>query len=149
MMESSTASAGIPVRIALDSRHDGRITEQADYAGMLYDKSGTLYLRYEQPADDGGTIGTTLRWDGRELRLVRSGAVESVQTFVPGRATAGTYRSPLARLELQTETHYVRAEPGGQAGALPMTWTWAYRLTAGGEDAGQFRIRLTIRKERQ
>lgn len=165
MGASDQETAGIRVSVELDSRHDGQPVERAAYAGKLYDKAGVLYLRYEQPVE-GGRVGTTLRWDGRELKLVRSGAVESVLTFAPGKTMAGTYGNAHGQLPVETAARYVKMEPaytadrarGASAAGvrpepdtlpLPMTWSWAYRLEVGGEAAGEFEIRLTIRKEQQ
>ena len=132
---------GLPVRIELESRQDGGEPARSALEGRLYARDGALYLRY---AEEEGRVRSTLRWDGRTLRLVRAGDIDSAQTFEPGAATVGHYRTPLVRFDLRTRTHRVRVESEGPG--LPMVWSWAYRLEAGGADAGEFTINLTIRE---
>ena len=108
MDRTGSAPAGAPVTVEVESRQDGRLAERKTHAGKLYDKAGALYLRYEEPAEAGGRIGTTLRWDGRELRLARGGAVESVQTFAPGKRTPGAYRSALDRKSTRLNSSHIQ-----------------------------------------
>jgi len=142
MEQAAIPAAGIAVKIELESRQDGGEAARSVLDGRLYARDGALYLRY---AEEDGRIRSTLRWDGRTLRLVRTGDVESAQTFEPGSVTAGYFRTPLVRFDLRTRTHRVRVEP--QGAGLPMAWSWAYRLEAGGADAGEFVINLVIRED--
>lgn len=120
MRQTESLSAGIPVNIRLESRQGAGPPVRSALTGKLYVKTGALYLRYEEAADGGGRIASTLRWDGRTLRLIRGGAVESAQTFEPGRVTGGYYRTPLVRLELRTMTHGVDVEAGGRRLTSPV-----------------------------
>jgi Uncharacterized protein conserved in bacteria len=141
MERAAIPADGLPVKITLESRQDGAEAARTVLDGRLYAKAGALYLRY---AEEGGRIRSTLRWDGRTLRLVRTGDVESAQTFEPGADTGGYYRTPLVRFDLRTRTRRLRVEPAGRG--FPMVWSWAYRLEAGGADAGEFVINLVIRE---
>jgi uncharacterized beta-barrel protein YwiB (DUF1934 family) len=141
MEQAAIPAAGLPVKIALESRQDGGEAVRSELDGRLYAKDGALYLRY---AEEDGRIRSTLRWDGRTLRLVRTGDVESAQTFEPGAETGGYYRTPLVRFDLRTRTR--RLSVGADGPGLPMVWSWAYRLEAGGADAGEFVIKITIRE---
>lgn len=141
MVLAAIPAEGLPVKIALESRQDGGETARSVLDGRLYAKAGALYLRY---AEEDGRIRSTLRWNGRTLRLVRTGDVESAQTFEPGVETGGYYRTPLVRFDLRTRTRRLRVEADGRS--FPMVWSWAYRLEAGGADAGEFVINLTIRE---
>jgi uncharacterized beta-barrel protein YwiB (DUF1934 family) len=134
-------AGGLPVRIELVSRQDGGEAARSVLEGRLYARDGALFLRYEE---EEGRVRSTLRWDGRTLRLVRAGDVDSAQTFEPGAVTGGHFRTPQVRFDLRTRTHRVRIE--GDGPRLPMVWSWAYSLEAGGADAGEFVINLTIRE---
>lgn len=141
MERAGIPAAGLPVKITFESRQDGDEVVRSAMKGRLYAKAGALYLRYEE---EGGRIRSTLRWDGRTLRLVRTGDIESAQTFEPGAETAGYFRTPLGCLDLRTRTLRLHVGTGGSR--LPMAWSWAYRLEMGGADAGEFAINLTIRE---
>lgn len=141
MEQVAIPAAGLPVTIALESRQDGGGAVRSVLGGRLYARDGALYLRY---AEEGGRTRSTLRWDGRTLRLVRTGDVESAQTFEPGAVTGGYYRTPLVRFDLRTRTLRLQVDADGSG--LPMAWSWAYRLEAGGADAGEFVINLVIRE---
>jgi len=141
MEQPAIPPGGIDVRIELESRQDDGEAARSALAGRLYARDGALFLRY---AEEGGRTRALLRWDGRTLRLVRTGEVESAQTFDPGAVTGGHYRTPLGRFDLRTRTHRLKIRADGPG--LPMTWSWAYRLEAGGVDAGEFVINLVIRE---
>lgn len=140
MRQAAIPAGGLDVRIELESRQDGGEPARSVLGGRLYARDGALYLRY---AEEGGRIRSTLRWDGRALRLVRTGDVESAQTFEPDAETGGYFRTPLVRFGLRTRTHRLRVADGP---GFPMVWSWAYRLEAGGADAGEFVINLVIRE---
>lgn len=139
-----------PVRVlvTLESRQDGGKSERREYAGTLYRKPNAVYVRYEDRSEAEAHIGTTVRWDGRELRIVRRGAVDGEQSFAAGRVTAGRYRSRAADLELETKTTVVKADPGDWAnGPFPLRLRWVYKLKVNGQPAGRFEITLSLREE--
>ncbi len=153
-------SVSIPVAVELQTRHQGGEPEIRRYAGLLYPKPRGPYLVYEEAGDAGAGGGeqtrTTVRFADGELKLVRRGAVESEQTFAAGRVTLGSYRLPNGVFELETRTHALRVDTGasdeqGMAAEwqrpLDVTAAWQYDLKLGGEPAGNFEIRLTIREE--
>ncbi|OUM95664.1 MAG: hypothetical protein A9Z00_15410 [Thermobacillus sp. ZCTH02-B1] len=142
MEQMAIPAEGIGVRIELESRQDGGEAARSVLAGRLYARDGALFLRYEE---EGGRTRSLLRWDGRTLRLVRTGEIESAQTFDPGAVTGGYFRTPLGRFDLRMRTHRIQARADGPG--LPMAWSWAYRLEAGGADAGEFVINLVIRED--
>lgn len=145
--------ASIPVAVELETRHQGGKPDVRRYSGLLYGKPRGQYLVYEEEAESGQRIRTMIRWDGAELKLVRSGAIESEQTFAAGRDTAGTYRLPQGTFALEARTEELRVEAGAAGGSaawprpVKATVFWRYALKLGGEPAGNFEIRLTIWEE--
>ncbi|EXX85992.1 hypothetical protein BG53_06685 [Paenibacillus darwinianus] len=138
----------VPVRVTLESRQDGGKSERHEYRGTFYRKPNAFYLRYEDQADTAAYVGTTVRWDGRELRIVRRGAVEGEQSFAAGCVTTGRYRSQAADLELETKTTVMKADPGDWTGGdFPLRLRWAYKLKVNGQSAGRFEIKLSLREE--
>ncbi|CAM4468550.1 DUF1934 domain-containing protein [Paenibacillus tarimensis] len=142
-----TGSA-VPVRIVLESSQEGASPTITRHTGLLYNKPKSIFIRYDEQEQggEGATVGTTIRWDGQELKLIRRGAVESEQSFVAGRRTGGAYRSDLADFRIETETTYLTVAAPPEA-LLPITMEWRYELWLSGEHAGQFQIRLTLREE--
>lgn len=157
-MSVTNGSVSIPVAVELETRHQGGEPEIRRYAGLLYPKPRGSYLVYEEAADAGVQTRTTVRFGDGELKLVRRGAVESEQAFAAGRVTLGAYRLPSGIFELETRTHALRVDTGapdeqglGMAAEWPrpldVTAAWQYDLKLGGEPAGIFEIRLTIRED--
>ncbi|PZD96461.1 DUF1934 domain-containing protein [Paenibacillus sambharensis] len=139
----------VPVRIVLESSQEGAAPSMTRHTGLLYNKPKSIFIRYDEQEQQGGesaAVGTTIRWDGQELKLIRRGAVESEQSFVAGRRTGGIYRSALAEFRLETETTYLTVVTPQEA-LLPIAMEWHYQLWLSGEHAGQFQIRLTLQEE--
>jgi uncharacterized beta-barrel protein YwiB (DUF1934 family) len=134
----------VSVAIRLESRHDGEETV-TEYAGTLFRKPQAIYIRYEESGEDGAKSAVTVRYDGKELKIVRHGEVDGEQSFAPGKRLAGSYRSPFAKLRLTTETSQL-AQTGGENGNLPFTLDWHYDLWINEEWTSRAEVRLHIRE---
>jgi len=141
------------VRIRLESVQSigdsGDDTTVHEAKGDLYFKSGTCYLRYNDPGDESGQTMVTIRIDPGELKVIRRGTVESEQAFVPNREVIGHYRSPLAKFRMTSLTKTMEVWLSGPAdsdragGAV----SWIYDLYVGDELVGRFHNKLEFKED--
>ncbi|MOA06070.1 hypothetical protein D3C78_1256910 [compost metagenome] len=144
------------VRIALESVQDGD-TIVHSYEGEWFRKERSIYVRYSElavPGDpESGEVRTLVRYRPGELSIVRRGAIESEQLFMPGLRRDGYYRSPLTTFPLETEAtqlelHAAEEDAGdGLPSRLPFTLEWQYVLHVSDQMSGRFHIRLHIQGE--
>lgn len=137
------------VQVVLESKVDGQM-ERHRYKGEWFRKEKSVYVRY---LESDGTRAL-IRYAPGELSLKRSGGVESEQLFVPGQSRGGSYRTPQAAIQLETETSFLGAKrESGEAvelpDSLPFELEWRYVLKVGGQVAGKFHICLRIQEELQ
>jgi uncharacterized beta-barrel protein YwiB (DUF1934 family) len=145
-------------RITLESMQDGS-SHIHTYDGEWFRKELSVYVRYVEPAlkedPKTGEVRTLVRYRPEELSIVRRGAVESEQLFVPGVRRAGYYRSKAASFPLETDTLLLQLRKGrdesadGLPAALPFTVEWQYEMHVGDQMSGRFHIRLHIQEEQQ
>lgn len=115
-----------------------------EISGLLYPKGDHIYLRYAETEREMGETQTTIRLDGKEIRIVRNGDVRSEQRFSVGTPFRGYYTTPQGRLELEIVTKSLRTElPDGGLGELMAAWS--YELYVAGEPAGIYRLKLEAR----
>ncbi|MFD1957094.1 DUF1934 domain-containing protein [Paenibacillus thailandensis] len=139
------------VRLKLIGKADG-IANVQTYSGEWFRKEKSVYIRYEEPAQDaeaGANVRTLLRYRPGELSLVRRGGLESEQLFAPKARLRGYYRSPYASFELETATSRLAVRQAGEAGSEelpvpPFRLEWNYKLWVGGQVTGKFEIRLEV-----
>jgi len=141
------------VRIRLESvQSSGEAVSEStvhEAKGDLYYKSGTCYLRYNDPGDESGQTMVTIRISPGELKVIRRGTVESEQAFVPNREIIGHYRSPLAKFRMTSLTNVMEvwlsgaADSEHAAGAV----SWIYDLYVGDELVGRFHNKLEFKED--
>ncbi|WP_028609479.1 DUF1934 domain-containing protein [Paenibacillus harenae] len=146
------------VRVTLESMQDGS-PHIHTYEGEWFRKELSVFVRYVEPAAENGPetgeVRTLVRYRPDELSIVRRGAVDSEQLFVPGLRRAGYYRSKAASFPLETDTLLLQLrQPQGESAdelpaTLPFTVEWQYDMHVGDQMSGRFHIRLHIQEEQQ
>ncbi len=148
------------VRIELVTVQDGEQAVLA-YQGELFVKARSLFVRYTEQEED---VRCLVRISAGELSVVRRGAVDSEQLFVPGKTCRGNYKSPYIQFDLETHTTALfvsEGELGAHNGmeqyhsdyaitvpdTLPFTVYWEYALVTNGQLTGQFQNKLYIRED--
>jgi uncharacterized beta-barrel protein YwiB (DUF1934 family) len=130
------------VRIRIESRSGSETTVQKA-KGELYLKGEHIYIRYEEAPNELGRTVTLIKLETNQIRIIRQGDVQAEQTFVPGEKRIGFYQTPQGKLELEIETHELKAEAVQGIGIT----RWSYDLYASGTHAGHFQIKLLIQEE--
>lgn len=130
------------VRIELQSRRQEGASV-AEYRGMLYPKSNSYYIKYDEIDEDRGRCSVTFKLEETGLTLLRHGEVEAEQRFRLGQRTIGWYSSPAGRLYLEMETSKLKWETkDGEGPALSIEWQ--YELWVNDEQADRFDLRLLL-----
>lgn len=127
------------VKLTLTSLIDGQTTEQ-QHVGDWYVKGEVVYIRYSEQDEMNGVVTTTLKCQRSELRLIRHGAVESLQVFVPHVRQAGYYQSLHSEFKMETMTHQLHVD----VTRLPATIRWQYDLMVDDGIVGNFDIQLVV-----
>lgn len=130
------------VRVRIESRQGSETAVHAA-KGELYAKGDAYYLRYAEPDSALGNTMATVKWDNRQLKIMRRGDVHSELTFESGSRTRGSYAIQQGRFELQCYTHGIERKLKDGLGSL----SWSYDLYADGVHAGRFRLRLSIEED--
>lgn len=80
-------------------------TEQSRVAadGSIYQKGDVLYCTYKEAAD-GGEIRHTIKIASGRVTILRRGAVEMRQQFIPSRKTEGEYKTPYGLFPIAAKT---------------------------------------------
>ncbi len=68
-------------------------------------RAGRHYIRYkDQSLSPEQCTSTVLKFNNDSLVLLRKGAVDTEQRFIPGQETRSTYRTPYGNLDLSART---------------------------------------------
>lgn len=130
------------VKIRLESKcglenfvHDGQ--------GKLYWKGEVLYVRYEESQHDLAKTMTTLRIAEDSVKIIRHGAIQAEQTFLPLVKTTGFLHSSGVRFALQMYTHAILQTKH------PHYWLieWSYDITLNEQEIGRYEVKLSIWEE--
>src|SRR5690554_765224 len=108
--------------------------------GTLYERSGSWFLRYEEPDQDQGVITATIKFTLNQIKLMRRGAVESDMTFEWGVTHQGFYTTSLVHMELQTVTTEIVVDVTDGKGTL----NWSYLLNAQANSDSLRRVTVSI-----
>jgi len=134
--------ASVPVSIRLDSTVSGELS-QHHYRGELYRKGSSVYVRYTELDEEEREIRTIVKLNAQEIKIMRSGQIESEQCFVLHERKRGLYRTRMGVLPLETDTRSMDVE--FSEGRYSAAWT--YSLYIAEEHAGEFALKLTIQEE--
>ncbi|MBT0955402.1 DUF1934 family protein [Bacillus velezensis] len=118
-----------PVAIHVQSFiHNGSEEESVEFtsSGFYYVRNGKTYLSYHEEHDL-GKIKTVVKITEKEILVMRSGAIQMKQRFIPGASTLTQYKLPFGQMELRTETKNIQSDVGSSEGSVKLT----YNMTVG------------------
>ncbi|WP_332692116.1 DUF1934 domain-containing protein [Halalkalibacter lacteus] len=125
----------------------GEHTESYEFTtrGQLFHKGSQDYLRFEESLSESESVQTTMKWDGRELMLIRQGTILMRQGFEVGKKTIGRYVTPEASWETTATTDklLVQWPSGKNRGRIQLT----YQFSLQGQDTGTHQVRLTLEED--
>jgi uncharacterized beta-barrel protein YwiB (DUF1934 family) len=125
----------------------GDHTESYEFTtrGELFHKGSQDYLRFEESLSETDSVHTTMKWDGRELMLIRQGTILMRQGFEVGKKTFGRYVTPEASWETTATTDKLLVQwPSGKSrGRIQLT----YQFSLQGQDTGTHQVRLTLEED--
>ena len=101
-----------------------------------------LLLRYEESALTGmeGTT-TTFELRGPQVRLIRTGKVNSQMVFEEGRQHTSLYETPFGELSVDIQTSFLRHNLTERGGILEIKYSIAVEHTATGKNLFKIRVR--------
>jgi uncharacterized beta-barrel protein YwiB (DUF1934 family) len=113
--------------------------------GELFHKGSQDYLRFEEAMSETDSVHTTMKWDGRELMLIRQGTVLMRQGFIVGEETIGRYVTPDASWETKaiTDKLFVQWPSGKSRGKIKLI----YKFMLQGQETGTHEVRLTLEED--
>lgn len=130
----------VRIRVESKQKSDRNVQQMQGELHMLRD---VAYWRYAETDPGLGRTMTTVKWDGRQIKIIRHGDVESEMTFSLGERTAGTYALAQGRLRLEMATRKIDCRLEDGLGSL----TWSYDLYSDGIHTGRTQVRLLIEEE--
>ncbi|OCA81094.1 DUF1934 domain-containing protein [Pradoshia sp. D12] len=114
--------------------------------GTLHHMPNATYIRYIEHVENNGKINTTVKYDGDEMLIIRSGAVKMRQLYKIGTETSGSYESIHGTLDLTTRTnkleHTVHPETKEEIFHV------SYNLFLQQENVGNYSLTLTVKEEK-
>lgn len=99
-------------------------------------------LTYREGEDSGlGRTRTTLRLEGGQMTLTRSGELTSHMVFQEGQSHTSLYETPYGKLPMTIRTLSLKSDLSRRGGTVSVQ----YQIQLGGGPAGETRLRLTIK----
>ncbi|GAE33592.1 DUF1934 domain-containing protein [Halalkalibacter akibai] len=113
--------------------------------GELFHKGNQDYLRFEEAFSENESVQTTMKWDGRELMLIRQGSILMRQGFIVGEETRGRYVTPDASWETKalTDKLLVQWPSGKTRGKIKLI----YKFKLQDQETGTHEVRLTLEED--
>lgn len=101
-----------------------------------------LLLRYEE-SELTGMEGTTTTFElrGPQVRLIRTGKVNSQMIFEEGRQHTSLYETPFGELSVDIQTSFLRHNLTERGGILEIKYSIAVEHTATGKNLFKIRVR--------
>ncbi|MBU7455063.1 DUF1934 domain-containing protein [Leuconostoc fallax] len=112
-----------------------------DTLGQLIVKNEAVYIRYTETLPDQPQVHVTFKFDPNgSIRLMRSGDVKTVMTFVDSKEVPASYETPSGRMTMATRTTLLATalDTANLRGETAID----YILTANEQLIGQYEIRL-------
>ena len=94
-------------------------------AGRHYLRGGKHYVLYEDGEGTQARVSTVLKFDEDSLTLLRHGAIEHRQEFMPRADSRSFYRTPMGDLELEVHTRRLKLDFGKAAGTVDVLYDLA------------------------
>ena len=105
-----------------------------------YERNGSLYILYEEKAEDGSLTKNIIKHKNRVLELTKKGTVSTCMVFEPGREHMADYATPFGLLRLGILTDSVTM----QYSEDQMEIVAEYALTEYGEVISHCQIIINI-----
>lgn len=105
-----------------------------------FERNGSLYILYQERAEDGVLTKNMIKWKGGVLELTKKGSVNTCMTFEPGHEHMTNYATPLGILRFGILTDSVESRMEGNS----MKITADYTLTESGRMISQCNISIKI-----
>ncbi|MSE21040.1 DUF1934 family protein [Lactobacillus parabuchneri] len=136
-------ATGVPVQIHLEInilQEGQRSNFVFDVVGQLVRVGTSIYIRYNEDADEGPVPVTIKISDDGNIKLTRSGENRLQLIFSDGKRIAAHYRTPYGMMDVQTvtsalDTEILSSPLRGNVGV-------DYLLYAGDQLLGKYNIRL-------
>lgn len=104
-------------------------------------KNGKHYLRYvDSQLVEQGQVHTTVKFSPEDLLILRRGAMNWEQRFVPGSETRSAYHTPYGKMELCMDTRELRVRCQDGSGKIRLR----YCLRANDMVAGEYDLKITF-----
>ena len=141
------ADKGLPVTVIMKTTvKDGpqKNINNIKAEGQLFQKGPAVFLRFEEPAEDGKKTIQTLKVKPNEMTVIRKGAITMNQRFIAGIETEGMYQSPYGPMSMTTKTKQVdyKWDEANKTGKLRLRYT----LHLQGSKAGDYDMQVTIKE---
>lgn len=107
--------------------------------GVVIDKNGTYFLRYEEVQDE-HHIKTTIRLTDDTSFIMRKGAIDMRMPLNVEQQERGHYNSPYGDLPITTKTYELAVERTNFSGAFKTQ----YDLIIGGNAVGNYTLDITF-----
>lgn len=146
------------VRIRIESSGGGQSSKLQAEGEWYETTTGSSYVRYPEPDPSLGKTTTMVKWNDKEVRVLRHGEIESDQTFVSGARMAGNYWLPASsdpaadkmsgsqtrgRMLLECVTRTIAHKSVERGHSVK----WKYELYVDGQYTGVYKIRLDIEEK--
>ena len=132
------------VNIRIESKQDNGMEKtelKQTKQGEIYNKNGTLYLRYEEDLLDLKGVKTVLKIKQDSLTLIRRGDISSIQCFIPGKKTEFDYQTPYGKFKFKLEVKRFDIEAKLAQGKIDLVYT----LYNQGQNIGDNRLSLSYK----
>ena len=120
----------------------GETVTELSVDAECYERNGSLYILYQERAEDGALTKNMIKWKGHILELTKKGSINTCMTFEPGQEHATDYATPFGLLRLGILTNSVDERLKGDS----MEITADYALTESGRMISQCNISIKIHK---
>jgi len=139
------------VHIQFESVQDNETLKQ-QLLGEWYVKGKAIYITYEEQTEM-GVVRNILRYDAKELKIMRRGALNSEQIHRAHERLRGYYDNSYIKLETEAYTHKLVIKDQhngvivGLPSRLPFSLHWEYDLYSGDQSIGRFKLCLFLKED--
>jgi uncharacterized beta-barrel protein YwiB (DUF1934 family) len=143
-------SGQMPVKISVKTTiRNGQDHETYEFItfGTYIQKTSSVFLRYEEITEEGGSTQTTVKIAEGEGSIIRNGAVKMRLTFKKNKHLTGSYETPYGTLEMKTKTSRINHEFNETAkkGEIDIL----YDLNMHGSHAGTYHLLISFEGEKR
>jgi uncharacterized beta-barrel protein YwiB (DUF1934 family) len=112
--------------------------------GEVIPKGKSIYFRYLEQTPE-GEVKNVVKFDGKDVSVIRSGAIRMRQNFVKGLETTCLLESPMGNIHLMMKTNSIRYSFNESSREYMLKFI--YYLSVQFETIGMYEITLTAVKK--